>query len=95
MRDYIDIGPSPADEPCAQLGSEGYEEKAHAECKRFIALIRKKFGPAPPGASLKIKSNAHDFGIYYEVVCYYDTEDKEAIDYAFKCESDTPLNWED
>ncbi len=28
MRDFIDIGPTPAEEPCAQLGTPGYEKKA-------------------------------------------------------------------
>lgn len=94
MRDYIDIGPSPAAEDCAQLGTDDYSELAREECKRFIAFIRKHKGEEPAGARLAIKSNAHDFGTYYEVVCYFDDECEEATNYAFACESDLPEHWD-
>lgn len=92
-RDYIDIGPTPADEPCEQLGPNYDESKAKAECRRFIEVIRKALGPEPEGARLSIKANAHDFGTYHEVVCYFDTDNEKAAEYAFKCESDAPSRW--
>jgi hypothetical protein len=94
-RDYIDIGSTPADEPCAQVGEPDYARKARSECNRFIQLIRRTLGPEPEGAQLSVKSNPHDFGTYYEVVCYYDTESEEAYSYALRCESEAPTQWGD
>lgn len=95
MTDYIAIGPTPADEPCEQLGPNYDPQRARAECKRFIALIRKTLGDEPPGARLRIQSNAHDFGTYYEVVCSYDEDNETAAKYAFRCESEAPTTWEE
>ena len=93
-RDYIDIGSSPSEEDCAQVGSPDYERRARTECARFIELIRKTLGEEPPGAHLAVKSNPHDFGTYYEVVCYYQYADEEAQKYAYRCESDAPARWD-
>ncbi len=92
-RDYINIGSAPAEEDCAQVGEDNYAEKARRECARFIDLIRKKCGQEPPGARLATKSFPHDFGTYYEVVCYYDDEIPESIDYAYRAESEAPTTW--
>lgn len=94
MRAYITLGPTPCEEDCAQVGQPDYREKAVPECKRYIQLLRKTLGPQPEGARLAIKWFDHDFGSYCEVVCYYATEIKEAVDYAFRCESQAPLTWE-
>jgi hypothetical protein len=96
VRDYIEIGSAPCDEDCVQVNSEGdYHQAMRAECRRFLELIRKKLGPEPPGAVLAIKSNPHDFGTYYEVVCHFDDSDEEARAYAFRCEAETPRTWDD
>jgi hypothetical protein len=94
MRSYISIGPVPCDEDCAQVGQENYREQAIKECERFIELLRKTFGDEPGGARLAIKWFDHDFGSYCEVVCWYDTKDEKARDYAFRCENEMPLTWE-
>ncbi|MFH1141963.1 MAG: hypothetical protein V1724_09980 [Chloroflexota bacterium] len=96
MRDYVSIGSSPCDEECVQVNERGdYHDAMKTECRRFLDLIRKKLGPEPPGAHLGIKGNPHDFGTYYEVVCYYDDGDEEAAEYAYRCESDAPRTWAD
>jgi hypothetical protein len=41
MMDYVNIGPVPCDEDCAQVGRKGYREQAVEECTRFIKLLRK------------------------------------------------------
>ena len=48
----------------------------------------------PEGAKLEVKPCNHDFGVYYEVVCYYEDENKDAVKYAFDCESDGPETWD-
>jgi len=94
MRDYIDIGPVPCNEDCAQLGQPGFYDQNIKECRRFIELIRATLGPEPAGARLGIKANEHEFGTYREVVCYYDDKNEQAIDYAFRCEREAPENWD-
>lgn len=95
MRDCIDIGAAPPMESCAQVGREGYHAQARRECRAFIGLLRRALGDEPTGARLSIKSNAHDFGEYLSIVCLFDFGDGEAIDYAYRCESDGPLYWDE
>jgi hypothetical protein len=99
MKDYLTIGQAPCEEPCAQFGQPDYREKALQECARFIALLRKTFGPEPEGAWLSIKWFPHDVGVvgydhYCEVVCHYNTEIPESVDYAYRCEAEMPTTWE-
>jgi hypothetical protein len=96
MRDYISIGSAPCEESCVQVNPEGdYHEAMRAECRRFLDLIRKKLGPEPEGARLAVKSNPHDLGTYYEVVCYFEDGDEEAREYALLCEGEAPTTWKD
>ncbi len=96
MGDYMEIASAPSDEPCVQVNPQGdYHDAMKAECRRFIELIRKKLGQEPPGAHLAIKSCPHDFGTYYEVVCWYDDDNQDAVNYAYLCESDAPRTWND
>ena len=94
MRDHITIGPVPCEEPCAQVGTPDYQQQACQECTRFIDLLRRTVGEEPENAHLEIKSNPHDFGTYYEVVCYFDDDDEEATNYAYRCESEIPSQWD-
>ena len=92
--DQIEIGPVPCNEECQQIGMPTYDsQKAYEECRRFIRNIRHELGEEPVGAKLKVTSNPHDFGMYYEVVCRFDENIEEARDYAYKCESEAPDNW--
>jgi len=92
--DYLSLGPVPADEDCAQVGQPDYGSRARAECRRYISLLRKKFGPEPGKARLELKGCPHDFGTYYDVVVGYDEDDKESVEYAFRLERDAPSRWE-
>ena len=94
MRSYFCIGSSPHEEDCAQVGQPDYRRKAIAECQRFIQLIRDTIGPEPEGAELAMKSFDHDFGVYFEVVCWFETDNDAAIAYAQRCDSDAPATWE-
>ena len=94
MRDYFCIGSSPWNESCAQAGDPDYQAKALKECRRFIHLLRNTFGPEPEGAELRTKSFEHDFGTYYEVVCWFQTDHAKARAYAMHCEDDAPATWE-
>ena len=94
MIDYLEIGPVPADEDCQQCGTPDYNAvAAREECYRFIRAIRITVGHEPQGSWLTVRSNEHDFGTYYEVNVKYDDNYPEAIDYAFKVESEAPTTW--
>ena len=96
MYDEMSMGTTaPWNEECVQVGEDGYLERAREEAQRFIELIRQKLGPEPPGARLRVKSCPHDFGTYLDVVVGYATEDEEAAEYAYLCESEGPRTWDD
>lgn len=94
MKDSVSIGCSPACEDCAQAGELDYPSKARKECLAFIHQLKRQFGQEPDGARLFIKSNSHDFGIYYEVECYFDDSIPESMDYAFRLETESPEKWD-
>jgi len=94
-KDSIEIGSSPSDEDCSQVGSEGYYERMKKETKAFINQIRRTLGNEPSGAQLKVKGFPHDFGTYHEVICVFDETDVEAEKYCIKVESDAPSRWDD
>lgn len=94
MMDFMNIGCVPVDEECAQLGQKDYHERAKRECIVLINQLRRIHGDPPEGAHLRIKSFPHDFGVYVEVVCYYEEGNKGAYEYALNCE-DLPETWDD
>ena len=94
MRQYFTLGQTPSEEDCAQVGHPDYREKALAECRRYIELIRATLGREPEGAELAIKSFPHDFGTYYEVVIWFEPDDTAAVTYATRCDDDTPTTWD-
>ena len=94
MRDEISIGSTPASEDCAQVGSEGYYPQARRECRAFIGQLQRQFGPPPEGARLAVKSNAHDFGTYLDVVVRFDDDNPEAVEYAYRCEEHASDVWD-
>lgn len=94
MKDHIELGPVPYEEDCQQVGTPTYDAtEARNECRRFIELIRTRLGHEPEGARLKITSNPHDFGTYFEVVVEFDDFFEEAVNYAFHVESNIPARW--
>lgn len=95
MRDYLTIGCSPVDENCVQVTSNSdYLPAMKEECRRFKQLLLKTFGEPPEGADLAVKSFSHDFGIYCEVVCYFDDTLPESVEYAFNMEANVPETWD-
>ena len=92
--EYVELGCSPAMEDCAQVGDSDYSERARAECRAYIAQIRRENPGLPEGVTLRMKSNAHDFGCYYEVVAAYSSSDEEAAEAAWSLEGKTPERWD-
>lgn len=93
MKNHMNLGPTPVDEPCVALSEPDYETLAAMECTRFIKLIRATLGQEPAGSLLMIHSMNHDYGAYQEVALFYDDEDKDHRRYAQRCETDLPETW--
>lgn len=93
-RETLEIGATPSEEPCLQLGSPDYTaEAARAECRRFIAAIIRLRGDPPAGCYLAVKAFSHDFGSYHEVVAKFDADDEEQNDWAYGLEESLPGTW--
>ena len=94
--DFIYIGSAPAEEDCVQVNMDNscYPAQMKEECKRYIKALIRVYGEEPDGCILTIKWENHDFGSYCEVVCKYDTNSQEAVDYAFRVEEGL-LTWND
>lgn len=91
----LDVGSAPSDEHCAQVGTEGYVERARRECRALIGQLVRIVGEPPPSVRFRIKENPHDFGAYYSVVLEYDGSDPAAIAYAHRCDEGSPEHWDD
>ena len=91
--DYINIGPTPHDENCAQLGRDDYDTRARKECAAYKNQLRRLY-PEPAGGRFAIKSFDHDFGRYFEVVAKFDDTDREAVEWALAAESGA-AEWDD
>ena len=90
---FIHLGAAPCEEACAQVGQADYPERSQRECLVFQRMLQRLY-PVPDGASLKVKSFAHDYGRYREVCVCYDDEDEAASAYAFQLEGETPCEWD-
>jgi hypothetical protein len=95
MRDKLELAPTPVEEDCEQLGPNYNPARARAECKAFIGQLKRQFGDPPPGASLIVTSNHHDFGTYHEVAVRFEDGDRDAVGYAFRLEAELPDHWDD
>lgn len=91
MLDYVNIGSVPSGEDCEQLGPDYDAQKARKESQIFAKQLRRQF----PDADFKVKSFFHDFGTYFEVVAFFDSENEESVDAAFKAENNMPEFWDD
>lgn len=94
---HISLGSAPADESCAQVGTEDYETLARSECKRYLKLLRDFYfevrGSMPVGLNFRIKSNPHDFGSYLDVIVEFDENDEEAMNAALWLDNNKPAEW--
>ena len=95
MQADLHVGSVPVEEPCAQVGTDGYEYRAWHECRALIEQLRRMLGPEPPGSRLYIKSNPHDFGSYYSANFAYAGEDQASRAYAERLERELPTEWDE
>lgn len=93
--EYIELGPVPAGEPCAQVGTDNYLARSMRECEVFRRMLTRVI-PIPEGLPVKfvVRSHPHDFGSYREVSVRYSGDDQAASDFAFTVESSVPECWD-
>lgn len=99
MKEYIYLGSSPTDELCVQTTDPDYEIKAIAECARYADQLRRLYSAAHGGrecpAVIRRKSEAHDFGRYFEVVAVASDEWPGSQEAALWLEENLPSGWND
>lgn len=100
MIEKLEIGSSPTEENCAQVGDVDYSTKALIECQEYKNQLKRHYftqnkRDLPEGCRLSIRGNNHDFGEYYEVVARFDILDEEAAEAAFWLEANAPEHWDD
>lgn len=89
---YFELGPVPANEECEQLGNNYNEAKARKECIAYKHQLDRQFGT---DCRFAVKSFAHEYGRYYEVVIRYTEDDESSEDIAFNVEQNLPLEWDE
>lgn len=93
--DYLYLGSTPYNEDCASLGfTQDFKRINKLECVAYIEALRRVHGQEPESCEYGIKACNHDFGMYYDVVIFYDPENEESVDYAFKVEDGVAF-WSD
>ncbi len=92
---YIEIGPVPGEESCAQVGNPDYTEASLRECEVFQRMLYRLF-PIPEGIPVAYvgRTHPHDFGSYREVSIRYDETNGAAVDFAYQVELSVPSNWD-
>ena len=92
---YIEIGPVPGEENCAQVGSSDYTEASLRECEVFRRMLARLF-PVPAGLPVAYvgRTHPHDFGNYREVSIRYDDSDSQAVEFAYEVERSAPGEWD-
>lgn len=101
MMETMELGPTPCEESCAQVGSADYSERGPIECqvyrRQLVRLYKAEHGgnDLPAGCTLKTSTHFHDFGSYHEVAARYNIEDETATEAAFWLEANLPAHWDD
>jgi hypothetical protein len=96
MIDYLEVGPVPADEPCAQVGDMDYRNVARREMNTYARQLDRMFPDAKKyDVTFLPKFFNHDFGSYGEVCVCYDTDNEESMNFAFHVERNLPEFWDD
>lgn len=93
--EYIELGPTPTHEECAQVGTPEFEIQAPKEMKAYMSQLKRQFPEVEKSKTLSfsIKWFPHDFGTYGEVVINYLPQSEEE-DIVYKIERELPLYWD-
>lgn len=93
--DSINIGPTPTEESCVQVGSDAYYDWAKKETRAYrlqcLRVLEQQFKEVV--CFLKVTTNSHDFGTYYDLDAQY--MDAEGAEQALWLESNSPEKWDE
>lgn len=95
MRDFLTLGPTPAEESCAQVGTPDYVRRTRIETGAYIDQLIRQFGQPPGLNTFRVKRFPHEFGDYHEVVITYDDAVEESVAFAFEVENNLPGHWDE
>lgn len=93
--EYIELGPTPSQENCAQVGTDEFALQAPKEMKAYMNQLNRMFPEVANSKTLAfaIKWFPHDFGTYGEVVIKY-LPGNEEEDIVYKIERELPEYWD-
>jgi hypothetical protein len=77
----------PYEETLATVGNPNFSDQNLKECIVFAKQLERDFGEAPARSDLIIKSELHDFGVFWTVAIRFDPEDPDAVAYANRVEN--------
>ena len=95
------IGPTPSDENCAQVGSPNYNDLNMIEVAVFKNQCKRQFPNIPNGAYYIRTRNEHEFGTYHELGIKFEEDNEfeedggEASNYAYNVENNVPEHWDE
>lgn len=96
--DILEIGSTPAEEQCQQVGAENYALLAKKECKIYKEMLERLF-PIPEHLQQEvyfyIKANPHDLGTYYEVAIKFNAAISEVVDFVYNVDEKAPSVWDE
>ncbi len=87
-REYIEIGSTPPAEDCIGVGKHGHREQ--------VEFYRNQLQREFPKGTFLVKGFDHDFGRYYEVCAYYNSDGSNPEEYkaAFDAEGGGAQHWD-
>ena len=77
----------PYEEALATVGDPNFSEQNLKECMVFAKQLEREFGEAPARSDLILKSEIHEFGVFWTVASRFDPEDPDAVAYANRVEN--------
>lgn len=95
MLAIVQFGASPLFEMPIPSHVPDWEEQCFQQCQNFIDLLRQRFGREPVGVLFHISSPPIAFPNYFEVDCWYDSEDFNCVRYVLHCKQYMPRTWQD
>ena len=95
-REFMEIGPVPAEENCAQVGDAFFKQVATIQMETYIDQLYREFPNAREhGISFVKKWYPHEFGTYGEVNISWPADNELATEYALDIEHNLPSHWDE
>lgn len=96
MKEYMEIGPCPSNETCAQVGQDNFIVEAKKEMSAYVDQLYRTFPEVlNMGINFKSKWFPHDFGTYGEVCIFWDADNEKADSYVYEIEKQLPEFWDE